>query len=456
MIFSSIEFLFLFLPAFLILYRLFPDRMKNAVLLTGSLIFYALGEPGYLVLLMVSVLANYGLGLNLGRSVRQKGKGKKQKKNEYDRKRKYLFAAAVAGNVGILVLFKAGAGEQGIPLGISFYTFQIMTYTVDVYAGKVQTERSLINFGTFVVLFPQLIAGPIVKYSDISRELHERKITLAQIQDGIAIFILGLGSKVLIANSVGALWTELSTDVGFANISTMLAWLGLAAFTLQIYFDFSGYSLMAIGLGKMLGFTFPQNFNYPYISRSVTEFWRRWHMTLSGWFREYVYIPLGGNRCSPGRNLFNLLVVWSLTGLWHGAHWNFVLWGIYYFVLLVIERMWLRPVLDKHHILSHIYAILAFMLGWALFAIEDLGQAGVFFSRLFIPHGGTDWMFYLRNYAVILALGIFLSTPAFKRLAQRIPKRLQWICIPFLGLVLVLSIAYLVDSTYNPFLYWNF
>ena len=208
---------------------------------------------------------------------------------------------------------------------------------------------------------------------------------------------------------------------------------------------------MAIGLGKMLGFTFPQNFNYPYISRSVTEFWRRWHMTLSGWFKEYVYIPLGGSRCSPGRNLFNLFVVWSLTGLWHGAHWNFVLWGVYYFALLVIERMWLRPMLDKHRLLSHVYAILAFMLGWALFAIEDLGQVGVFFGRLFIPHGGTDWMFYLRNYAVILVLGIFLSTPALKKLAQLIPKRLQWICIPFLGLV-----AYLVDSTYNPFLYWNF
>lgn len=460
MVFSSLLFLFRFMPVTFLLYYAAPKRWKNFVLLIASLFFYSWGEIRFFPIMVAVILVNYFAGLAIGKWRTRRGLCRA------------ILIISLVFSIGWLALFKyaaffitnlnalTGLGltvpTLTLPLGISFYTFQIMTYTVDVYAGKVQTERSLINFGTFVVLFPQLIAGPIVKYSDISRELHERKITLAQIQDGIAIFILGLGSKVLIANSVGALWTELSTDIGFANISTILAWLGLAAFTLQIYFDFSGYSLMAIGLGKMLGFTFPQNFNYPYISRSVTEFWRRWHMTLSGWFKEYVYIPLGGSRCSPGRNLFNLFVVWSLTGLWHGAHWNFVLWGVYYFALLVIERMWLRPILDKHRLLSHIYAILAFMLGWALFAIEDFGQVGVFFGRLFIPHGGTDWIFYLRNYAVILVLGIFLSTPALKKLAQLIPKRLQWICIPFLGLVLVLSIAYLVDSTYNPFLYWNF
>ena len=398
------------MPVTFLLYYAAPKRWKNFVLLIASLFFYSWGEIRFFPIMVAVILVNYFAGLAIGKWRTRRGLCRA------------ILIISLVFSIGWLVLFKyaaffitnlnalTGLGltvpTLTLPLGISFYTFQIMTYTVDVYAGKVQTERSLINF-----------AKPI----SVESSVHSAP-----------------------------------TDIGFANISTILAWLGLAAFTLQIYFDFSGYSLMAIGLGKMLGFTFPQNFNYPYISRSVTEFWRRWHMTLSGWFKEYVYIPLGGSRCSPGRNLFNLFVVWSLTGLWHGAHWNFVLWGVYYFALLVIERMWLRPILDKHRLLSHVYAILAFMLGWALFAIEDLGQVGVFFGRLFIPHGGTDWMFYLRNYVVILVLGIFLSTPALKKLAQLIPKRLQWICIPFLGLVLVLSIAYLVDSTYNPFLYWNF
>ena len=342
-----------------------------------------------------------------------------------------------------------------LPLGISFYTFQIMTYTVDVYAGKVETERSLVDFGAFVVLFPQLIAGPIVKYSDISRELKSRKITPAAVQDGVALFILGLGSKVLLANNIGQLWTQVEA-LGFGNVSSALCWLALLAFSLQIYFDFSGYSLMAIGMGKALGFTFPQNFNYPYISRSITEFWRRWHMTLSGWFREYVYIPLGGNRVKPLRQYWNLFVVWFLTGLWHGANWNFILWGLYFFALITLERLWLRPVLERHRLFSHLYAMFAVYLSWALFAITDPGKLGLFFGRMFSFAGGSDWRFYLRNYAVVLALGILFSLPVLNRIRDRHPKVCRALALPFLALVLALSVAYLVDSTYNPFLYWNF
>jgi len=371
----------------------------------------------------------------------------------------FKYTDFLIANINALFGTSIGFLSITLPLGISFYTFQTMSYTIDVYRGKVRAERNIIDFGAFVVLFPQLIAGPIVRYTDVSRELKERSTDLGQIQSGVSSFIVGLGRKVLIANACGALWTEVE-GIGFANVSTPLAWLGVLAFTLQIYFDFSGYSLMAIGLGRMLGFEFPQNFNYPYVARSITEFWRRWHMTLGSWFREYVYIPLGGNRVSRGRLVFNLFVVWGLTGLWHGASWNFVMWGLYFFVLLVIEKFWLHGFLEQHPVFSHLYLVVLVMISWSLFAITDLSQLGVFWSRMFGAFGGTDWMYYLRNYWVVLLMGCVFSAPvvpaAVKKLEALGKKRYQPLQMAALGVVLVLSVAYLVDATYNPFLYFRF
>ena len=327
-----------------------------------------------------------------------------------------------------------------------------------MYLGKVKAERNIIDFGAFVVLFPQLIAGPIVRYTDINRELKERQINLPQIQDGIKLFILGLGSKVLIANNVGALWTEIEAigaGEGFLSISTPLAWMAVFAYSLQIYFDFSGYSLMAIGLGKMLGFEFPKNFDFPYISRSFTEFWRRWHMTLGSWFREYLYIPLGGNRVSRPRLYFNLFVVWAATGFWHGASWNFIFWGLFFFVFLVIERMGFKQVLERHSAFSHVYVIFFLLLSWTLFAVTDLGMLGDLFTRMFVPVGGVDWIYYLRNYIVVFILGTVLSTPALKGLYLRLEKN-NVFCLIFFGAIFLASTAYLVDATYNPFLYFRF
>lgn len=461
MVFSSILFLFRFLPIAFVAYYLTPSRFKNLTLLIASLVFYSWGEIRYFPIMVSVILVNYIAGLLI------------EKWREKQGLRRTVLIVSVIFSVGFLAFFKysnfmisnlnALAGTaipylevtKNLPLGISFYTFQILTYTIDVYLQKISAERNIINFGTFVVLFPQLIAGPIVKFADIQKELHERKICLSDIQDGIALFILGLGSKVLLANSIGALWTKIG-EVGFNNISTPLAWIGITAFTLQIYFDFSGYSLMAIGMGRALGFHFPQNFNYPYISRSITEFWRRWHMTLSGWFREYLYFPLGGSRVGTARQYFNLFVVWAATGLWHGANWNFVLWGLYFFVLISFERLFLKQILDKHRLFSHVYLILAVVLGWVLFAITDMNQMGVFMKSLFVFRGGDDWMFYLRNYAVVLVLGIIMSTPWLKNFSIRHKTLTRWFETPFLLLIFFLSVAYLVDSTYNPFLYFRF
>lgn len=460
MVFSSLLFLFRFMPIAFAAYYLTPRRFKNLTLLIASLVFYSWGEVRYFPIMLSIILVNYFAGLGI------------EKYRDKTSLRRAILTGSIIFSVGFLAVFKyadfvlsnvnalTGLGlpylKLTLPLGISFYTFQIMTYTIDVYLQKAEAEHNIIDFGTFVVLFPQLIAGPIVKFVDIHKELKNRTITLAGVQAGVETFILGLGSKVLLANSAGALWRELET-VGFANISTPLAWIGITAYTLQIYFDFSGYSLMAIGMGKMLGFTFPQNFNYPYISRSITEFWRRWHMTLSGWFREYLYFPLGGSRVKPARAYFNLFVVWACTGLWHGANWNFVLWGLYCFALILLERIWLRPVLDKHRLFSHVYALLTIMLGWVLFAITDMGQLGTFFGRLFSMSGGDDWMFYLRDYAGVLLLGVVFSMPVLNKIRDRLPQK--WAMparLLFLTPVLLLSVAYLVDSSYNPFLYFRF
>ena len=458
MVFSSILFLFRFMPIAFGIYYLTPRRYKNAVLFVVSLIFYSWGEVRYLPIMIASTVVDYvaSLGIERRRAKGFRGRG-------------YL-ALSLCFNLGSLGFFKySGFLAENLnallglnipvlaltlPLGISFYTFQTMSYTIDVYREDVKAEHNFINFGAYVTLFPQLIAGPIVRYSDVARELKERTHTLEGVGKGIQTFIMGLGSKVLIANNIGSLWTRVSA-MDFATVSTPLAWLGIMAFALQIYFDFSGYSLMAIGLGKMLGFEFPQNFNYPYISKSITEFWRRWHMTLGSWFREYVYIPLGGNRKGAARQYFNILVVWATTGLWHGASWNFVLWGLYFALFLCIEKAFLLKKLEKSRVLSHIYLLVLVLISWVLFAITDFALLGQFFTRLFGGYAGSDWIYYLRNYGITFILGFLFSTPILRKVRDKLGENHLLVTV-FCAVVFLMSVAYLVDSTYNPFLYFRF
>ena len=462
MVFSSLLFLFRFLPITFLIYYLVPFKAKNTVLFLASLFFYTWGETKFFPIMLISIGINYVAGLLMERY------------DHNEKARKACFWVAFLVTLGFLLFFKytnfflsninallgpslplLDSAEFHLPLGISFYTFQILAYTMDVYRRKIKVEHNLIDFGAFVVLFPQLIAGPIVLYSDISRELKSRKITLAQIDEGVGLFIMGLASKILLADTIGALWTEVQT-LGFSQVSTPLAWMGIIAYSFQIYFDFSGYSLMAIGLGRMLGFFFPQNFNYPYISKSITEFWRRWHISLSSWFRDYVYIPLGGNRVKKSRQFFNIFVVWFLTGFWHGAAWNFIFWGLYFFVLLMIEKSFLLKHLEKSKVLSHVYLIFFIIISWGIFALSDLSQMGALFSRMFSLHGGTDWMYYLRDYAAMFVLCILASTPFFKKLADSAAGKNRVVRTVFLAGVLVVCVAFMVDSTYSPFLYFNF
>lgn len=459
MVFSSLVFLFRFLPITFLIYYLAPKKAKNLVLLVASLIFYSWGEARYFPIMLASILVNYVTGLLMERFESNKPV------------RRACLVISLIMTLGVLLFFKYTNFFLGninalfgtsipllagltLPLGVSFYTFQIMAYTIDVYRGKVKAEHNIIDFGAFVVLFPQLIAGPIVLYSDINKELKSRTITLAQVEDGIRLLIMGIASKILLADGISALWNEVQT-LGFETVSTPLAWLGILAYTFQIYFDFSGYSLMAIGLGRMLGFEFPQNFNYPYISRSITEFWRRWHITLSSWFRDYVYIPLGGNRVKPVRHFFNIFVVWFLTGFWHGANWNFIFWGLYYFVLLMIEKIFLLDKLQKSRVLSHVYVMLLVIIGWALFALPDMDQLGALLRQMFAFQGGTDWIYYLRNYGVLLVLCVLCSTPLLKRCYEKW-GHIKPLKVAFLAVVFAFSIAYMVGSSYSPFLYFNF
>ena len=458
MVFSSILFIFRFLPIAMGIYFLTPKKLKNLSLLILSLIFYSWGEPRYFLLMIASIFVDYFISINI------------EKNNKNKKIKILLLAISIIFNVGILFFFKyinffieninsifnmsLNNVKITLLLGISFYTFQTMSYTIDVFLGKVKAEKNIINFGAFVCLFPQLIAGPIVKYIDISKELKNRDINLDEIQEGIRLFILGLGSKVLIANNIGSLWNEVET-MGFNNISTILAWMGIIAFSLQIYFDFNGYSLMAIGLGKILGFNFPNNFNYPYESRSITEFWRRWHITLGQWFKQYVYIPLGGNRLGRARTYFNLFIVWFLTGLWHGASYNFILWGLYFFILICIEKNGLLNLLNKHKLISHIYTIFFILVGWVLFAVIDLNQIINFLKKMFIFNAGNEWIYYLRNYIITYTIAIIFSTSFLKKIYNKFVKS-NIVDTIILITIFLLSIAYLVDSSYNPFLYFRF
>lgn len=458
MVFSSILFIFRFLPIAMILYFLTPNKYKNLTLLLISLTFYSWGEPKYFLIMVASIFVDYFISRGIEKS-------RNNKKVSIA-----LLSISIVFNLGILFFFKyfnfflenvnniLGLSLKYVkitlPLGISFYTFQTMSYTIDVFLGKVKAEKNIINFGAFVCLFPQLIAGPIVKYTDINVELKHRKIDMKQIQDGIELFILGLGSKVLIANNIGAFWSEIEGK-GFAGVGTVIAWISVLAFAFQIYFDFSGYSLMAIGLGKILGFNFPRNFNYPYISKSITEFWRRWHITLGSWFKEYVYIPLGGNRVGRLRLYINLFIVWFLTGFWHGASYNFILWGLYFFILISIEKAVLLKFLEKHKIISHIYSIFFILLGWAIFAVVDLGQLKILLKEMFSISKNNQWMYYVRNYGITFIIATVLSTPIVKNIYNKVIKS-DILNTFILMIIFLLCIAYLVDATYNPFLYFRF
>ena len=455
MVFSSLNFLFIFLPITMIVYFLVPFTVKNIVLLIASIIFYAWGEPVYVILMVLSILYNYVAGLQM-----EKTFDKRQRKNQ--------LILAVVVNIALLGFFKyAGfiAGTFGsdwaglpLPIGISFYTFQALSYIIDVYRGGVSVQKNIINFATYITMFPQLIAGPIVRYKDIAKSFTNRTITMAKTGQGIERLILGLSKKVILANNLGILYTTIQ---GLDERSFLTAWLGAIAYTLQIYFDFSGYSDMAIGMGKMLGFNFPENFDYPYLAKNITEFWRKWHMTLSGWFREFVYIPLGGNRVSVARHILNLLIVWALTGLWHGASWNFVIWGLYYGVILIIEKYILIPLCKNiPGVIKHIYAMILVIIGWVIFSNTDFSQMGVYLGNLFgggvTSFADSDFIYYLRSNLILIVLSIICCAPVIRSLIVKISKKIPALAVVICVILFLVSVSFLVAGTYNPFLYFRF
>ena len=463
MVFSGLPFLFFYLVVTLLIYKLTPLKLRNLVLLIASLFFYGWGEPVYIVIMFLSIAVDYTHGMLVERW------------RANDRKARMAVASSVFLNLLILVTFKyydflvgslnAITGWSipllgvSMPIGISFYTFQTMSYTIDVYRKDAPVQRNIVTFGTFVTLFPQLIAGPIIQYKSVADQLQCRREDLEKFVSGIQRFCVGLAKKVLLANAVGKLWDVfLATDT--AELTLLGGWLGLAAYAFQIYFDFSGYSDMAIGLGRMFGFEFIENFNYPYISRSVVEFWKRWHISLTNWFREYVYFPLGGNRVSKPKWIRNILIVWLLTGIWHGAGWNFLLWGLYYALWMLAERLFLGKWLEKlPAALRHIYTLAVVLVGWGLFAIEDMGQLG---SYLAVCFGGGSLvdaftLYQLWSYLPLLVILAFAVTPASGKLFRKLPDRVQAVATPVLVLAsLILCTASLVDASYNPFLYFRF
>lgn len=463
LIFSSVEFLLFFLPLFLMVYGLTPKKMKNVTLLSGSLVFYALGEPRYLSLLMASVLVNFFFGWNLDCHTPRKRKGKKERVKSNIRQ-KAVLAAALLFNVGLLALFKCGVAGDGLPLGISFYTFQILSYLLDVYRGEQRRETSFLQLATYITMFPQLLSGPIVHYGEVREPLRERAFTARGVQEGLKLFTMGMASKVLLADRVGLLWQEVQV-AGFESISTPLSWIAAAAYSMKIYFDFYGYSLMASGLGRMLGFALPENFRNPYMASSVREFYRRWHMTLGRWFARYVYIPLGGNRRGEFRTVCNLLAVWALTSVWHGMTANFLLWGMLLWLAIVAERQMKALGIARAaerwpgKLLSHLYVLAFIPVTWVCFAVTDIGQLQVYLGRMFdvIPveavHAG-DWRKALADYGGLLAAGAFACTPLpqglFRRLKDTLPGAL------LLAALFWLCVWRLQVEGHNPFLYLNF
>ena len=467
MVFSTPIFLFCFLVLTLLVYYLVPRGLRNVVLLCSSLFFYFWGERIFVLIMLLSTAIDYTHGLLVERC----------QKNGNDKGARWAVASSVIFNLALLFFFKywdfIASSLQAVgltfmpvlnthlPIGISFYTFQTMSYTIDVYRGDARAQRNIINFGTFVTLFPQLIAGPIIKYKDLGDQIDSRTYSSERFASGVQIFMVGLGKKLLIANNVGMLWDTYKA-MAPGDLTVAGAWLGVQAFTFQIYFDFSGYSDMAVGLGRMLGFEFLPNFNYPYISKSITEFWRRWHISLSTWFKEYLYIPLGGNRCSKSRWMFNLLVVWAATGIWHGASWNYLIWGLYFFVLLMIEKFFLLNLLKKAPALvGHVYTLFFVLVSWAIFGLENFTQLTAYLKVMFglggVPLINGELGYYLSSYLPILCVAALASTPLGVSLYRRGSVRVQQVvCTVLVVAGLVVCTAYLVDGTYNPFLYFRF
>ena len=471
MLFSSIPFLYYFLPLTLLCYFLAPRRAKNAVLLLFSLVFYAWGEPKYVLFMVVSILQGYFFGRLV-----EKYRVSNPRRSKLFLTASVLFSLLLLGYCKyadfFIRSFNAVTGlsvpllRVALPIGISFYTFQILSYVVDVHRGTVAAQRNLIDLGTYIAMFPQLIAGPIVRYADIEPQLKERRSTPAMIAAGAQRFVLGLGKKVLIAN---VLYQLITVYKATTQPSVLYSWMYAAAYMLHIYFDFSGYSDMAIGLGKIFGFTFAENFNYPYISRSVTEFWRRWHMSLGSWFRDYVYIPMGGNRVAPARRYLNILVVWMLTGIWHGAGWNFLFWGLWFAFFLILEKLFLGDILESvPKVFGRIYTLAVVLISWVFFALESPGEILVYLQAMFGMNGvgpvNSLAMFLCNEYLVLLVIALVACLPLGSRLVHALKSsktgpamalyRLGEKVIP--AVLLLLSVAYIVDASYNPFLYFRF
>ncbi len=477
MLFSSLTFLFIFLPLILIIYFISKDKYKNMILLVFSLVFYAYGEPKYILLMLFSIIVNYFMALLIDRYRSNK------------RKSRFFLVLDISINLFLLIIFKytnliinsindilninissvmvfnTDILKLTLPIGISFYTFQLISYIIDVYRNDVKVQRNIFSLGTYVAFFPQLIAGPIVRYETIEKELKSRTHSFDKFVSGFKRFIIGLGKKVIIANNVAFIADQIIDSSNFSSYGTGVIWLAMFAYTLQIYFDFSGYSDMAIGLGKIFGFTFLENFNYPYISKSITDFWRRWHMSLSSWFRDYVYIPLGGNKVKKARWIFNIFVVWTLTGLWHGASWNFMFWGIYYGIILVIEKLFLKKILDKSpNFIKWIYSMILIVIGWTIFRIEDINVLQEVLNKMIIFEK-TNWLEFIRlnyhlvSYSIYIILGIIFMFPWADNFIKKADEQtgiLHIINNLFILGVFVLSILFLIKNTYNPFIYFRF
>lgn len=470
MVFSSIIFLFYFIPVLFILYAIAPKKLKNLVMIAGSFVFYAWGEIRFLPVMTALSVEDYICGRMM----------EKHRNNE--RKRRMYMLISVLSNLSVLIFFKYTNFFVGnfcalfgikdvsvniiLPIGVSFNTFQSISYAIDVYRGTTRCEPSYYNYLCYTTLFPQIIAGPIVRYVTVEDDLEDHSMTLDNLSAGLRRFIIGLGKKVLIANNVGLLWDEVSSG-STGEMSVMLYWLGILAYTFQIYYDFSGYSDMAIGLARVFGFTFDENFNYPYISKSVTEFWRRWHITLGAWFRDYVYIPLGGNRCSKPRHILNIFIVWALTGFWHGASWNFILWGLYFAVILILEKYIYGRTLERAPaFVRHIYTMFLVIVSWVIFYFEDIGCVRSYLSGMFggagVPLCNKNALYYLFSYSIVFIFATLFATPLPGRLveyteSERMTRKTAFFAATACYVVIFVScIAYLVNSTYNPFLYFRF
>ena len=466
MVFSSVVFLYIFLPVMLLLYFIVPKKFKNAIMILASLIFFAWGEIRYILIMLLLAVMDFFCGKKITQYYDDK------------KKRRFYLLIDVVVNLLILFFFKYADFIIGnintltglnipllnipLPIGVSFNTFQSLSYIIDVYKGTVKCEKSFYNYLTYTTLFPQIIAGPIVRYETVDEELETKNISLDNFSMGMKRFIIGLGKKVLIANNVGAFWHVIETGA-YTELTMSFAWLGIIAFAFQIYFDFSGYSDMAIGLAKIFGMDFDENFNYPYISKSITEFWRRWHMTLSSWFKDYIYIPLGGNRKGFAKQIRNILVVWFLTGAWHGASWNFILWGVYFGIILILEKLFILKLLDKlPKIIGHIYSIILILVSWSIFAFEDLSKVIEYIKAMFTNNiiYNTETIYYFKNYIFVIILGVICSIPLWKNIKEKIDKKnsktLELITTIGYVAILILCTASLVTDSFNPFLYFRF